>query len=215
MDSEAVTDRKLSVGGDKKVSITEDGIVPITSVGTGATMSASRPIDPAAERRLVWKFDLRLLPVLAIMYLFNALDKASLGNAKTAGLEKDLNLVGNQYNDILSIFYVPYVLAGPIVGMLSKRFGPSYTLPIMMVCFGFSTLMIIAVKNFGGLLACRWFLGMVRSPDLKFEAFTGKGAPTDKRHRPKEVSSLLSSFTKHVREYGPVDTLPSVLTRDL
>lgn len=44
-------------------------------------------IDPRAEKSLVWKFDLRLLPVLAIMYLFNSLDKSNLGNAKTAGLE--------------------------------------------------------------------------------------------------------------------------------
>jgi hypothetical protein len=32
-------------------------------------------IDPIAERKLVWKFDLRILPVLAVMYLFNSLDK--------------------------------------------------------------------------------------------------------------------------------------------
>jgi len=37
------------------------------------------------------------------MYLFNALDKSNLGNAKTAGLEKDLGMSGtNQYNTILS-----------------------------------------------------------------------------------------------------------------
>jgi hypothetical protein len=51
------------------------------------TTIASVEIDPKAERALVWKFDLRLLPVLAIMYLFNSLDKSNLGNAKTAGLE--------------------------------------------------------------------------------------------------------------------------------
>jgi hypothetical protein len=51
------------------------------------TTISSVDIDPRAERALVWKFDLRLLPVLAIMYLFNSLDKSNLGNAKTAGLE--------------------------------------------------------------------------------------------------------------------------------
>lgn len=51
------------------------------------TTIASVDIDPRAERALVWKFDLRLLPVLAVMYLFNSLDKSNLGNAKTAGLE--------------------------------------------------------------------------------------------------------------------------------
>jgi hypothetical protein len=57
------------------------------------TTIASVEIDPRAERALVWKFDLRLLPVLAIMYLFNSLDKSNLGNAKTAGLEGKLTIL--------------------------------------------------------------------------------------------------------------------------
>ncbi|KIW77842.1 hypothetical protein Z517_07675 [Fonsecaea pedrosoi CBS 271.37] len=152
----------LTLKDDQKVSITNDGVIPVSSFGEGhgQPISASVAIDPAAERRLVWKFDLRILPTLAIMYLFNALDKSNLGNAKTAGLEKTLHLKGDNYNLILSIFFVPYVLAGPIVGLASKKFGPSRTLPMMMLVFGFSTLMTVAVKNFGGLFACRWFLGM-------------------------------------------------------
>ncbi|KAI1353459.1 major facilitator superfamily domain-containing protein [Xylaria sp. FL0043] len=67
-------------------------------------------VDAAAERALCRKFDFRLLPVLAIMYLFNALDKGNLGNAQTAGLSKDLNFADGQYNLIVGIFFVPYVL---------------------------------------------------------------------------------------------------------
>lgn len=52
-------------------------------------------IDHKAERRLVWKFDLRILPLLAMMYLFNALDKSNLGNAATAGLLQDLGMENN------------------------------------------------------------------------------------------------------------------------
>ncbi len=166
--SSVSADRKvdLTVEGDRKVSVTDDGVVPwgaTTVDGDGpAVVSASVAIDPAAERRLVWKFDRRILPTLAVMYLFNALDKSNLGNAKTAGLERDLGLTGDDYNRILSIFFVPYVLAGPVVGLASKRFGPQRTLPLMMLVFGFSTLMAVAVTDFGGLLATRWFLGMVR-----------------------------------------------------
>ncbi|KAG5941416.1 hypothetical protein E4U53_007408 [Claviceps sorghi] len=47
-----------------------------------------RVLDAAAERSLCCKFDLRLMPVLAIMYLFNALDKGNLSNAQTNGLGK-------------------------------------------------------------------------------------------------------------------------------
>lgn len=120
-------------------------------------------IDPKAERALVWKLDLRILPVLAIMYLFNSLDKSNLGNAKTNGLSKDLNLVGNQYNILLSIFFVPYVLTAPFLGIAGKKFGPNRVLPIMMFVFGVCTLCVTAVQNFSGLFAVRWFLGMSES----------------------------------------------------
>jgi MFS family permease len=120
-------------------------------------------IDRHAEKSLVWKFDTRILPVLAIMYLFNSLDKSNLGNAKTAGLVETLNLIGDQYNIILSVFFVPYVLTAPFLAILGKKFGPSRVLPLMMLCFGFVTTMVVAVKNFGGLMAIRWFLGMAES----------------------------------------------------
>jgi hypothetical protein len=120
-------------------------------------------IDPKAERSLVWKFDLRILPCLAAMYLFNSLDKSNLGNAKTAGLEKTLHMHGNQYSLILSIFFIPYVLTAPFLGILGKKLGPNKVLPCMMLSFGFCTVMVVVVQNFAGLLAIRWFLGMSES----------------------------------------------------
>ncbi|ODM23399.1 hypothetical protein SI65_00988 [Aspergillus cristatus] len=120
-------------------------------------------IDSRAESTLVWKFDLRILPVLAVMYLFNSLDKSNLGNAKTAGLEDTLKLKGNQYNLILSIFFIPYVLTSPFLGILGKKYGPNIVLPSMMFTFGLCTILVVAVFNFSGLLAIRWFLGMAES----------------------------------------------------
>lgn len=81
--------------------------------GMETTLEPAYIVDHHAERALCRKFDFRLLPVLALMYLFNALDKGNLGNAKTDGLEKDLHFKSNQYNIILSVFYVPYVLCAP------------------------------------------------------------------------------------------------------
>ncbi|EMC94296.1 hypothetical protein BAUCODRAFT_228574 [Baudoinia panamericana UAMH 10762] len=121
-------------------------------------------ISEKAERALLWKFDLRILPLLACMYLFNALDKSNLGNAKTAGLEKDLGMAGtNKYNILLSIFFIPYVLTAPFLGILGKMYGPSRVLPCMMFTFGTMTLLTVAAYNFSGLLALRWFLGMAES----------------------------------------------------
>lgn len=66
----------ITLGDDKKI-LADDGIVQTTSTGE-EHLSASTALDPAAERRLVWKFDLRILPTLAIMYLFNALVSVQL-----------------------------------------------------------------------------------------------------------------------------------------
>lgn len=135
-----------------------DGEPAVTVLAAEA--STARVLDHAAEVKLCRKFDVRILPILAVMYLFNALDKGNLGNAKTAGLTDDLGFTGNQYNIIVSIFFVPYVLFAPPFAMLGKRYGPHRALPVMMFGFGSMTLLMAAAHNFGGVFALRWFLGM-------------------------------------------------------
>ncbi|KAI1746773.1 major facilitator superfamily transporter [Xylaria castorea] len=120
-------------------------------------------IDTAAERALCRKFDFRLLPALALMYLFNALDKGNLGNAQTAGLSKDLGFKSGQYNLIVGIFFVPYVVFAPPLAFLGKKIGPSRMLPILMFSFGSFTLLMAATHNFSGIFALRFFLGAVES----------------------------------------------------
>lgn len=93
-------------------------------------------VDHHAERALCRKFDFRLLPVLAIMYLFNALDKGNLGNAKTAHLEDNLGFKKNQYNIILSVFYVPYVLFAPVLVCLKISIRRFSCLTTTRVCLG-------------------------------------------------------------------------------
>jgi len=72
-------------------------------------------------------------------------------------------MTANSYNLLLSIFFVPYVLTAPFLGILGKMFGPSRVLPCMMFSFGLMTLMTVAVYNFGGLVALRVLLGMSES----------------------------------------------------
>lgn len=153
--------KKSSIGDGELSASSKEDVEAIKAVdGAGTT---NLLMTPAADRALVWKFDLRILPVLAIMYLFNSLDKSNLGNAKTAGLEKTLKLKGHQYNTILSVFFVPYVLTAPFLGILGKKLGPNRVLPAMMFSFGCFTVVVTAVMNFGGLMTIRWFLGMSES----------------------------------------------------
>ena len=53
-------------------------------------------IDREAERRLVWKLDLWLLPVVTLAYMACFIDRASIGNARVLGLGSELGLIGYQ-----------------------------------------------------------------------------------------------------------------------
>ena len=54
--------------------------------------------DAKATQRLLRKIDWYLLPFLALLYLLSFLDRANIGNARLAGLEKTLNMSGLDYN---------------------------------------------------------------------------------------------------------------------
>lgn len=57
-------------------------------------------------RRLRWKLDLRIIPLIFLNVVLPAMDKVSNGTAALYGLQTDLHLEGNQYAWIGSIFYV-------------------------------------------------------------------------------------------------------------
>lgn len=65
---------------------------------TGDASSSHVFIDPEKEKKVVRKLDIFIVPVFMITYLFSFLDRSNLGNAKVAGLVKDLHLEGTQFN---------------------------------------------------------------------------------------------------------------------
>jgi hypothetical protein len=50
-----------------------------------------------AERTLVRKIDIRLIPMIIIMYIMNYLDRNNIAAARLAGLEEELSLTSVQY----------------------------------------------------------------------------------------------------------------------
>lgn len=96
---------------------------------------------------------------LALAYFTHTLDRANLGNAKTGTFEKDLHLVGNQFNLLLVLFYVPYGLFNIPWSILAKRFNSKVIIPITVAIWGTCTLASVATTNFGGIMACRIIMG--------------------------------------------------------
>ncbi|KAF7315002.1 MFS domain-containing protein [Mycena indigotica] len=90
-----------------------------------------------------------------------AKDRTNIGNAKVAGLTKDLKMTPKQYSIALTVTYVPYIAAELPSNLLLKKIGPNLMLPTMITLWGIVTACQGTVKSYGGLLACRFFLGLL------------------------------------------------------
>ena len=76
-------------------------------------------LPPDEAKRALRKVDYRLIPLLAFLYLVAFVDRANIGNAKIAGMEEDLKLVGSQYNIAVTMFFVTYVR--PCLSLFEQR----------------------------------------------------------------------------------------------
>ncbi|CAI7623063.1 unnamed protein product [Penicillium bialowiezense] len=117
-------------------------------------------IDPEAEKSFVKKVDFIVLPLLCLMYFFDCMDRSNLANAKTDGLDKDLNLKGNDYSLLILLFYIPFGLFDLPWNLLIKRFSGRWMLSFMSIVWGVLALCQCAAKDFGSLLAIRIILGV-------------------------------------------------------
>lgn len=77
------------------------------------------------ERKLVRKIDLRLLPLLVAIYIFNYLDRNSITQARLYGLQKDLNVRGATYQTAISIFSAGYIAMQLPATLVMAKVRPS------------------------------------------------------------------------------------------
>ncbi|TBU42195.1 MFS general substrate transporter [Dichomitus squalens] len=120
------------------------------------------PIAKDEEKRLVRKLDRRIMPMLCILYLLSALDRANLGNARLQGLPRDVlhgDPTGALFDWANSAFYFSYVFFLVPVLILSKLCPPRMWLGCMMIGLGLSSTLMASAFNFPGLIVARLALG--------------------------------------------------------
>lgn len=67
------------------------------AVGTTSVVAAGW--DPAAEKKLMRKVDLFILPMMFTFYMLSYLDRVNMANAKIQGMAEELGLnEGDRYN---------------------------------------------------------------------------------------------------------------------
>ncbi|KAL1626854.1 hypothetical protein SLS56_006671 [Neofusicoccum ribis] len=129
----------------------------------GDYSGAAEKTDPV-EIALVRKLDRRIMPILWAMYFLNYLDRNALPQARLNSLEEDLSLEGVQYNTAISILFVGYLLMQVPSNMFLTRTRPSIYMSVCMIGWAGISAATAGVKNYAGLVACRFFLGFVEAP---------------------------------------------------
>jgi hypothetical protein len=75
---------------------------PMTSLLGGLSMEELATM----EKKMVRRMDIRIMPVIILLYVLNYLDRNSISAARLQGLQSDLNMTDVQYQTCLSILYL-------------------------------------------------------------------------------------------------------------
>ncbi|KAG8216269.1 hypothetical protein J3R82DRAFT_8321, partial [Butyriboletus roseoflavus] len=93
---------------------------------------APRALSPEAEKRLWRKVDLRLMPILSLMYLLSFMDR---GNAKLDGLTTQLYLIGDRYNIALVRHFILCVRIPLLIRVTDHVFHGAYSVFVLKLAF--------------------------------------------------------------------------------
>ncbi|MCJ1248776.1 hypothetical protein MMC30_005995 [Trapelia coarctata] len=117
-------------------------------------------LDDATNKRLLRSIDLHLMPLLCIIYGLNFLDKTTLSYASIMGLRTDLNLQGDDYQWLSSLFYFGYLAWEYPTNRLLQRLPLAKYSSFCIIMWGLVLACFASVKNYSGAIAIRFFLGV-------------------------------------------------------
>ncbi|KAK7464302.1 hypothetical protein VKT23_006470 [Stygiomarasmius scandens] len=127
---------------------------------------AREHFDTEAERKLVKKLDMRIIPALWAMYFLNYLDRSAIAQARLNGLEKHLGLVGSQFNICVSILFVGYAVVQIPSNMFmsTQKIRPSLWMCGWMMIWATISACTAAARSYPTLVVIRFFLGVAEAP---------------------------------------------------
>ncbi|KAF7369776.1 MFS transporter [Mycena venus] len=122
--------------------------------------------DEAAEKALLRKQDIRIIPLSAAIYLLAYLDRSNIGNAKILNSETHNDLLSEtrmtafQYTIALMVFLIAYALFEVPSNYLLKRLSPSRWIAFLMLVWGALTMGLGGTHTYAEVTVVRFLLGV-------------------------------------------------------
>lgn len=98
------------------------------------------------------------------------IDMSQIGNAKIAGMEKELHLVGQRFNICVWVFNLGYLVAGIPCTILFKKYGPK-SLCVMMVLWAVTVIGCGLVRTWEQLVITRLLEGICEAAFISGAAY--------------------------------------------
>ncbi|KAH7007075.1 major facilitator superfamily domain-containing protein [Ilyonectria destructans] len=136
-----------------------------SNIGVSALTGTVESIDtngPEA-RKVLRKIDCHLLPILAVTYFIQFLDKSCVSYAALWGMREDAHLEGSQYSWLTTMFYIGYLVSEFPINVLFQKFDIARTCGIFIILWGIVLLCMTAAHDFAGLATARFFLGALEA----------------------------------------------------
>ncbi|CAH0043361.1 unnamed protein product [Clonostachys solani] len=117
--------------------------------------------NESEEKALVRKIDLRVFPMLCVIFGLSLLDRTNISLAYIAGLSKDLQLqIGARYNVALLVFFIGYGIFELPSNLVIRRVGARWWLSFLVTTWGASVLGMGFIHNWQTLTVLRTLLGI-------------------------------------------------------
>ncbi|CAI0655590.1 unnamed protein product [Colletotrichum noveboracense] len=120
-------------------------------------------VDTAMAKKILWKIDRTVIPLLFVTYMLNFMDKTILSSASVFGLRDDTHLKGQNYSWVSSIFYFGYFAWTYPTTLLIARLPVAKYMTANTFFWGAVVAVTAACKNYGGLLTVRFLLGVAEA----------------------------------------------------
>ncbi|KAK2784974.1 hypothetical protein FQN53_008025 [Emmonsiellopsis sp. PD_33] len=153
--------------------------------------------DPIHPRRGLLQANVRLSasPSAENVASRQAANRAALANAYVSGLKEDLNIVGNQYNILVTCLSVGSPIALDIIGQVPHAIviqvvAPRIWFPLMTVLWAGLTMCSAATHNFSQLAAIRFFQGVIEA-----STYSGTQYIIGSWYKPQEIGKRVGLFS--------------------
>lgn len=110
--------------------------------------------------KLYRKVDIRIMPLLCLLYLLSILDRNNMGFAKNFGIVEDLGITEQQFSNTISVFFILYSIPQIFSNLILEKIKPTYMFSISAILWGSTTLCMMFSDGYLSLLLMRLFLGL-------------------------------------------------------